>query len=550
MGQCYRDSGFDALGLLRRMHEEGPLSAPVRQPKVVHISLYCFKSFALRLFHNLTNNCGVESHCIFLKDTLTNRHTPISAVEMTATLDLIRRIDPDLITLSVMAPYVVAARDLTARIRAVTDAPVMIGGKFATISPAEALDFTDYACKGEGELALIEAYDRLKSGNRDLRGIVGLWFKGDDGIVIDMGQQRLIEDLDVLPFQALGEPNMHFIEYDRCTTDDPEIDNDEIWVMAGRGCVYLCSYCVNSLLIPMNRGNGRFVRLRSPDSAIAEIKHLWSRQPKAHSVSFNDEVFGVFDEWTDEFARKYKEQVGLPFHCELVPKLIKEDNVRKLADAGLNELHFGIQSGSDEIRRDVLKRPGKNPELVEKAHLLARIGVVPQFDIILGSPFDTVEVMEETVDMMLLLPAPMKLNTYQMQYFPHYPLTNQALERGFITPADLTYEVLAERVMKNMVFIPKISRNRKDQLEAAVYLLPWHSTVLRALTAQLRRKPNDWLGMALGWIALMRYHHDFLANPALIMVGRVVRAARMIGRGEFSRLAGKILGRLPVLSAR
>lgn len=48
----------------------------------------------------------------------------------------------------------------------------------------------------------------------------------------------------------------------------------------------------------------------------------------------------------------------------------------------------------------------------------------------------------------------------------------------------------------------------------------------------------------------MRYHHDFLANPALITVDRVVRAARMIVPGEFSRLAGKILGRLLALSAR
>lgn len=549
MGQCYRESGFDGLGLLRRLHEQGPLAMAADAPKVVHISLYCFKSFALRLFHNLTNACGVQSHCIFLKDTLTNRHTPISEIEMAATLDLIRQIKPDLVTMSVMAPYVVAARDLTARIRAISDAPVMIGGKFATISPAEALEFTDYACKGEGELALIEAYDRLKRGERDLKGIVGLWYREDDGTVVDMGQQRLIEDLDILPFQALGEPGMHFIEYDRCDTHDPEIDNDEIWVMAGRGCVYLCSYCVNSLLIPMNRGNGRFVRLRSPDSTIAEIKHLWSRQPKAHSVSFNDEVFGVFDDWTDEFAAKYKEQVGLPFHCELVPKLIKEDNVRKLALAGLNELHFGIQSGSDEIRRDVLKRPGKNPELVEKAHLLARIGVVPQFDIILGSAFDTVEVLEETVDMMLQLPTPMKLNTYQMQYFPHYPLTIQALERGYVTPEDLTYEKLAERVMKNMVFIPKISRDRKDQLEAAVYLLPWNSWVLRNLSKRLRDRPSDWLGMALGAVALMRYHHDFLGHPGLVAVGRIIRAARMLVRGEVGALLGKIKRRLTLTLA-
>ena len=118
--------------------------------------------------------------------------------------------------------------------------------------------------------------------------------------------------------------------------------------------------------------------MRSPDSIIDEIIALRSKQPNARAVSFNDEVFGVFDDWTEEFSRKYKQRVGLPFVCELIPKLIKEHNIALLSDAGLRELHFGIQSGSDEMRNQILRRPGTNAEMIEKAQLLERYGVKPE----------------------------------------------------------------------------------------------------------------------------------------------------------------------------
>lgn len=524
------------LDLLARIGAGETLPCGMHTPRVMNLSLYCFKSFAVRGFHALSRRCGVDVDSVFFKDTLTNRARPVSAAETAHLLSLIRDRRPDLITMSVMAPYVVAARELVAAIRKITDTPIVLGGKFPTISPAEALEFADFACKGEGELVLIEAYERMKRGE-DLKGIAGLWYKDDAGQPVDMGQQRLIENIDDLPFQSVGETDMHFIEYDTITRDDPEVLNDEIWVMAGRGCVYLCSYCVNSLLIPMNRGNGRFVRLRSPDSIIDEILALKARQPQAAAVSFNDEVFGVFDDWTAEFSQKYKERVGLPFHCELVPKLIKEHNVRHLVDAGMNKMHFGIQSGSDEIRAEVMRRPGKNTELLSKARMLVDLGVHPQFDMILDSPFDTPAVLEESIDLLLAMPYPMNLNTYKMQYFPHYPLTNRALEEGHITQADVSYEKVADTIMNSWIFVPRISLKRYDHLQAAIYLMPWNFRFIKYLTNAIRHHPSAVVGLTLCVLARARYEQDFIANPLTNWPRRLLIAFGMIANGRFSELA-------------
>jgi len=536
------DEGRLAVDVLRDIKANGSRSQPENAPRVMHISLYCFKSFAIRGFHTLTRDCGIDVRSVFFKENLTNRHKPTTEAEIVYLLNEVREFDPQVITMSVLAPYAITAREITERIREISDAAIVLGGKFPTIDPQEALTFADYACKGEGELALIEMFRRMhdgKTGRKDFRDIRGLWFKADDGAIVDMGQQTLIEELDLIPFQSVGEPGMTFIEHDMVYDHDPETLNDEVWIMAGRGCVYVCSYCVNSLLIPMNRGNGRFVRLRSPENVVEEIEALRAKQPYANAVSFNDEVFGVFDDWTAEFSEVYKERVDLPFEAELVPRLIKEHNVEKLAYAGIESLHFGIQSGSDELRRKVLKRPGKNTELIETAEMLARHGVGRQYDIILDNPFDSPDVLEEALDLLLAMPAPMKLNTYKMQFFPFYPLTVDAIKEGFITEDDVTYEKVADGTMYNFVFKPRISTSRMDHLQAAIYLLPWQDNFIWWLARSVRRNNIPGLGYLACVLAQVRYQQDFMANPALIWVRRARIGLKMLFSGQFGAFMGR-----------
>lgn len=536
-----------SLALLAEVCDRPAWTTPPSEgPRVLFISLYCFKSFPVRGFHQLARQYGVNSTAVLFKDNLTNRHTPITETEIGYLKDVLRQARPDMVAVSVLAPYVPAARRVIAAVREIYDAPVVVGGKHPTISPEEALTYGDYACKGEGELVVLDILERLRSGSRDFTGIQGLWHRDGKGKVVDMGQRPLIQDLDLVPFEAYGEPQMHFIEYDRLMDKDPELDSEEILLMTGRGCVYMCSYCVNSLLIPMNRGNGRFIRMRTPANVVKQIGERRKRQSRARFVTFNDEVFGVFDDWTREFGEVYRASADrMPFNCELVPKLIKEHNVRVLVDAGLYEMHFGIQSGSDEIRTDVLKRPGKNVELLEKAEMLARCGVQVQCDLILGNPFDTTEAIVESINLLAAMPHPLKLNTYKLQFFPHYPLTLRALEAGFITDADLKEEVVADNTLYNFVYKPVVNRfDRKTVLENCVYLIPWDMPLVWWLAMSLCRRHNLFLAMVVNVMAAWRYELDFCDNRTLVWLRRGWLVTKMLASGNLGALRRKLAGRL------
>lgn len=359
---------------------------------------------------------------------------------------------------------------------------------------------------------------------------------------VDMDQEYLYQDLDDIPYPAIGECQMHFIEQNSLTERDAELDDEELLMMAGRGCVYLCSFCVNSLLIPMNRGNGRFIRLRSPENVIEEINYRLARCTRAQRICFNDEVFGVIDEWVDDFSKKYKAACSLPFECELVPKLIKEYNVQRLADAGMFSLHFGIQSGHDDIRKEVMHRPGTNAELVEKAALLSRYGIEPQFDIILDNPFDHAEALESALDFLLQLPRPINLNTYKMQYFPHYPFTEMALKAGHVKPEDVTYEAVAKSVLYNMVYRPKFpALNRRDYLENCIYLLSFNSPAIDRLVRSLRARHNPVLAVLATALAQIRYRYAFERRMGLIWIRRLYLGIRMMLSGELRGLLHKAI---------
>ncbi len=535
------DETFDPIQKLKALR---PLPFPDTPPEdaatILHVSMYCNKSFPVRIFHALSSKDGLNSHAVFFKNNFTNAHLPVSDLELTLLTSLIERINPDAITFSVLAPYVVETRRAVAAIRKVSDAPIIIGGKYPTIVPHEALEFVDYACKGEGELVMLRIQERLRQG-QNFHEIRGLWHKDDEGNIVDMGQEQLYQELDDIPYPAIGEMQMHFIEEGQLLETDTELYDDEFLVLAGRGCVYVCSFCVNSLLIPMNRGNGKFVRLRSPDNVIEEIKYRLDRCLAPSLVVFNDEIFGMFEDWVVEFGAKYSSQIGIPFDCELVPSLIKENNVRKLAQAGMVSMHFGVQSGQDQIRKDIMHRPGTNDDLMQKSKLVRSLGIQPQYDIILGNPFDDGNSLSDALGLLLSFGTPIRLNTYKMQFFPHYPFTNMALEAGHISQADVSDEGIERATMYEWSYRPKFPAfSRHNYLENCIYLIPWTSPMVRRLLHHLHEKHNPVLGFVATILAMLRYAQGFKGIATFVWARRIYLSVKLIARGDFSTLRRKI----------
>src|SRR5579862_4475796 len=138
-----------------------PLSgrAPGRPLRVVFLTFYNYESHAIRIFHPLLAQRGHDVHSIFFKNYFTYQ-TP-TATEEDLVVDLIERLQPDLVGMSVWSTYFQLAARLSRRFKAVADPVVIWGGIHAQTRPQDCLEHVDIVCQSEGEYVLAELTDRL-----------------------------------------------------------------------------------------------------------------------------------------------------------------------------------------------------------------------------------------------------------------------------------------------------------------------------------------------------------------------------------------------------
>jgi radical SAM superfamily enzyme YgiQ (UPF0313 family) len=139
----------------------------------------------------------------------------------------------------------------------------------------------------------------------------------------------------------------------------------------------------------------------------------------------------------EEFCARYKKEVGLPFAVYTYPRMVDEQKVRLLVDAGLWATTMGVQSGSERIRRDSYERETSNEEILESCRILADHGVVLNLDFIGDNPYETDEDRRQTIDLLTQLPKPIYFNYFSLTYFPGVDLTERALKDGFIGREDV-----------------------------------------------------------------------------------------------------------------
>ena len=90
-----------------------------------------------------------------------------------------------------------------------------------------------------------------------------------------------------------------------------------------RGCPYPCTFCNNAALLKVYRGKGAWVRKRSADNVIEEIRNARACFPTIEAVNIVDDLFFVrSEEDIEEFAVKYEEQVNLPLELDALPYTI------------------------------------------------------------------------------------------------------------------------------------------------------------------------------------------------------------------------------------
>ena len=408
--------------------------------KIVLIGFHNEKALGVRYLANALTLSGYEPHVVFFKRF--NSEIPESATEQEMTLlqELIARIDPLFIGMSVMSSLYTETTDrVSDMIRAkFPSTPLVWGGVCATLNPERSLRSCDIVLRGEGEKSIIMLAQALEH-NEDWRSVPGAAYLDESGNLIQNDVGEIQADIDEYGYPIIGGPNMYFITDNKVVEGDPQLKAFSYELSASRGCPFQCTYCNATNMRRVYDGKkGAYVRFRSVDSVITELLEAKAKMPHLRVIHFWDEVFCTREGWMEEFARRYKTEIGIPFRIWGHPLMSSEKMISLLVDAGLHQNTMGIQSGSPTVRRDVFHRYETQEQIIEASRIIQKCKVpVVFYDLMICHPFESIEQLKETFDLCLQLEPPFKLNIHGLNFLPKTDIVQMAIDQGIYTEEEL-----------------------------------------------------------------------------------------------------------------
>ncbi len=330
-----------------------------------------------------------------------------------------RNFGPDLIAFTATTYAYKYAKKMAAEFKKIFNVIQIIGGIHATILPEHILQTGDFdiACIGEGEGALLELVTRLEE-DRDIIDIENLWIKKNSTIVKNP-IRPLIKDLDTIPFSD----KEIFQPYGIFTT--------HYNILTSRGCPHKCSYCCNHIYQEIYRGKGKYVRRRSVDNVIEELKINKSKMGFKH-VYFWDDTFCTNKKWLKDFSHRYREEIKLPFHCLTRPEDINEETIESIRYAGCSHINMGIESGSETIRKNVLNRHMSNERIIRATSLIKDSGIKINTFNMFAIPDEGPQEMWETINLNEII-NPDGVFAFLLTPLPGTDIANYARNAGTMT---------------------------------------------------------------------------------------------------------------------
>ena len=405
--------------------------------RVVLIGFYQEKALGVRYLANAVERRGYEPHIVLFKCFQSRNPAPATQRELQLLGQLLEELDPYFTGLSVMSSlYLETVNQVAPQVQRHTRGAVGWGGVFATLVPQAAAGQCDMVLRGEGERTLPDLLDRLESG-AEWRDLPGVAYWDPEGRLVENPLPPLEQDLDQLGAPAIGRGAYYVIEGDRCRRGDPQLGAFTYELSASRGCPFQCSYCSSVCLRRLYPGQ-RYIRFRSVDSVMDELNEAKRRLPRLRVVHFWDEIFSDEPGWVEAFARRYKEEIGLPFRIWGHPLKVHERVIRHLVDAGLNQIVVGIQSGSPRVRREVFHRNESQEQIRNAAQILHQCRV-PRivYDLMLCHPFERPEDRAQTLELCRTLPGRFHLEIHGLNFLPATDIVGMALQAGYYTPEEM-----------------------------------------------------------------------------------------------------------------
>lgn len=282
--------------------------------------------------------------------------------------------------------------------------PVILGGAHATSSPQEVLNnkSIDFVVLGEGEGIIVSLLKTIQS-RENFDTIDGIAYRDSNGrIVISSAREKSkIIDIDSIPFPARHIFSME--KYFR-TGERHGIRKTKgirsASILTSRGCPYSCNFCSAYLMF------GRKVRYRSPEKVLAEIDELVKKYRVNDLYLSDDQYLGNRKNFTKILDgiidRGYNLSLDAPNGTS--PWMLNEEILHKMKQAGFRRVSLAIESGSQFVLDNIIKKPVKINQLPSIVAMIRRAGLEVSAFLVVGNVsenhIETFEQMKESFDLM------------------------------------------------------------------------------------------------------------------------------------------------------
>lgn len=271
---------------------------------------------------------------------------------------------------------------LVARLRTLTEAPIVLGGVGFSIFAAELLarSGADFGVRGDGEGALVALYAAV--GDRVALGTVpGLLWRTETGALVTNPPAW------PRPLVVLGT---------RDAIDNPTYlaMGGQVGVETKRGCPRRCIYCADPI------AKGSRVRARDPREVADEVARLLAQGvdtlhicdgefnvPRAHAAAVCGELA----------ARGFGDRVRWYVYAAVRP--FDDELARAMRRAGCVGVDFTGDAGSDAML-ETYRHPHRRAHLLGAVAACRRAGLTCMVDLLLGGPGETPATVRETVSVL------------------------------------------------------------------------------------------------------------------------------------------------------
>ncbi len=295
--------------------------------------------------------------------------------------------------------------------------PICIGGVHCTMVPEAVTEsgLFDYVAVGEAEYPFLELVNRLERGE-------------DTSTVPNMriyrpGGQSVRNCVEAFPdLSTLPDMDWDLFDMERIL----QVKKGWLSLLTSRGCPYKCTYCFNKEIVDQYLEDGgvknakEYLRHYPVERVLDEIRLLKEKHAGVNTIIFDDDLFTLNKAYVLEFCEAYKRSgLGIPFVVNAHVQVFNDEIACALKEAGCMIVKYGLESGSDKIRREVLWRYMTN-ETIERAFAAAhKYDLHTSAFIMFGLPREGKEQVLETLE----LCARVKMGRFRWALFFPFPGT-------------------------------------------------------------------------------------------------------------------------------